>query len=822
MIKNQEEDEFVAVRVQDPRVQNEGFWNSYVDYKIFLHTNSKAFTAKTSCVRRRYSEFVWLKKNLQKNSGLVPVPDLPGKSLFSFSNEEFLEKRRKGLQFFLDKVLHMTVCLSDSQLHLFLQTQLPIGHIVDCVQGHTPYTVTDAILTYASSNRGWVQAQEEDDLIQEPSLTPVSYESMESPAPHLPTLPSAKAPELLHLASSESEEHIAEIHEYMETMELQLNESEMPPLKSQQGKSSDNAAVDRISPEDITISGDTQGEQAAVRQQGEEEEVTQLLGCRLLMPVEVHSPLDTDADGVAETEESPENEGTAPCLQGVPVPTTHKEAGREGSPEEDFPQVSSQEQVQVDGNKDQSSDAKSNGSIDQDPNQEQIHVKEPYSEISEEAEPNVAIASAVDDDVEGRSETPVKNVELIDDVKQEVGRTESNGLDCDGDSRSESDIESIQEESELYMQTALPEDERLHSTEVSRGEPLDCETNGEATRDHGVAEVTEAEETNSCIHLPTDSTEDLSRDLMEPQSNGNPTNGATLDEVTTDQEQKHCYIETVQSVKRIAQVHNNAESAHEETVAKVSETCEEINSSIDTVPEEECEEQGEEEEEDESFSTDGKEVEVSVKQTAQVQNNPESAHETLTEGNETQEEVDPYIEAVIEEQEEEEGEEEEDDESFSTDGKEVEVSVRQTAQVQNNPESAHEETVAEGNETQEEIDPYIETVIEEQEEDEQEEDEEQKEEQEEEREEEQDEKDKKLSPGFTNSATLEVQANGDPTCDISTQEVSVAQEGTVEINVPVPASEDAPGLFYLTNGGPHRILELESSRTVEGEDEHKG
>ncbi|XP_072315744.1 sorting nexin-11-like, partial [Eucyclogobius newberryi] len=169
--------EFVAVRVQDPRIQNEGSWNSFVDYKIFLHTNSKAFTAKTSCVRRRYSEFVWLKKKLQKNSGLVPVPDLPGKSLFSFSNDDFLERRRKGLQFFLDKVVHMTVCLSDSQLHLFLQTQLPVGHILDCVQGHTPYTVTDAILTYASSNRGYAQAQEEDAVVKERNIT-VSYESM--------------------------------------------------------------------------------------------------------------------------------------------------------------------------------------------------------------------------------------------------------------------------------------------------------------------------------------------------------------------------------------------------------------------------------------------------------------------------------------------------------------------------------------------------------------------------------------------------------------------------------------------------------------------
>ncbi|NXA56637.1 SNX11 protein, partial [Nothocercus julius] len=96
--------ELTTVRVQDPRVQNEGSWNSYVDYKIFLHTNSKAFTAKTSCVRRRYREFVWLRKQLQKNAGLVPVPELPGKSTFFVgSTDEFVEKRRQGLQQFLEK-----------------------------------------------------------------------------------------------------------------------------------------------------------------------------------------------------------------------------------------------------------------------------------------------------------------------------------------------------------------------------------------------------------------------------------------------------------------------------------------------------------------------------------------------------------------------------------------------------------------------------------------------------------------------------------------------------------------------------------------------
>ncbi|XP_008111685.1 sorting nexin-11 isoform X1 [Anolis carolinensis] len=161
MLESQEQEELTTVRVQDPRVQNEGSWNSYVDYKIFLHTNSKAFTAKTSCVRRRYREFVWLKKRLQKNAGLVPVPELPGKStFFAGSTDEFIEKRRQGLQQFLEKVLQNVVLLSDSQLHLFLQSQLSIPEIEACVQGRGPLSVTDAILRYAMSNCGWVQEED--------------------------------------------------------------------------------------------------------------------------------------------------------------------------------------------------------------------------------------------------------------------------------------------------------------------------------------------------------------------------------------------------------------------------------------------------------------------------------------------------------------------------------------------------------------------------------------------------------------------------------------------------------------------------------------
>ncbi|TKS89465.1 Sorting nexin-11 [Collichthys lucidus] len=285
MISNQEDDEFIAVRVQDPRIQNEGSWNSYVDYKIFLHTNSKAFTAKTSCVRRRYSEFAWLKKKLQKNAGLVPVPDLPAKSFFSFSNEDFLEGRRKGLQTFLDKVVHMTVCLSDSQLHLFLQTQLPVGHIEDCVQGHTPYTVTDAILTYASSNRGFAQAQE-DDSIKEPSLT-VSYESMESPAPHQPCLQPKEtfSPELVSCGDPDPLESILQLCDHG-TVELQHQEKSS--IRVLQMNNHLEAVVEDCGPGEASFFlGECRDDCESFSEQ------TQQRSCQIQTPVEVHSPMGT-------------------------------------------------------------------------------------------------------------------------------------------------------------------------------------------------------------------------------------------------------------------------------------------------------------------------------------------------------------------------------------------------------------------------------------------------------------------------------------------------------------------------------------------------
>nr|XP_055076008.1 sorting nexin-10A isoform X1 [Misgurnus anguillicaudatus] len=138
--------EFINVWVRDPQLHKEDFWHTYIDYEICLYTNSMCFQRKTSVVRRRYSEFVWLRQRLQDNALLIELPKLPpGNPFFNFSNEFQIGQRMKGLQQFLQKVLETPLLLSDSRLHLFLQSQLKIAKIDACSQGQTHYTVAQAI-----------------------------------------------------------------------------------------------------------------------------------------------------------------------------------------------------------------------------------------------------------------------------------------------------------------------------------------------------------------------------------------------------------------------------------------------------------------------------------------------------------------------------------------------------------------------------------------------------------------------------------------------------------------------------------------------------
>lgn len=138
--------EFFSVCVRNPHSYKEDFWHSHIDYEICLHTNSMCFSKKSSCVRRRYSEFVWLRQRLQDNALLIDVPKLPPwNPFFSLGKTCQVTDRMKGLQRFLEDVLQTPVLLSDSRLHLFLQSQLSVAKIEACALGRTRYSVAQAI-----------------------------------------------------------------------------------------------------------------------------------------------------------------------------------------------------------------------------------------------------------------------------------------------------------------------------------------------------------------------------------------------------------------------------------------------------------------------------------------------------------------------------------------------------------------------------------------------------------------------------------------------------------------------------------------------------
>ncbi|XP_041727588.1 sorting nexin-10B isoform X3 [Coregonus clupeaformis] len=140
--------QFISVWVRDPRIQKNDFWHAHMDYEICIHTNSLCFTKKISCVRRRYSEFVWLRQKLQANSLLmIQLPELPPKNpFFSLNNAQQITERMKGLQKFLELTLESNMLLSDSCLHLFLQSDLGVSKIEACASGRSHYSVSQAVL----------------------------------------------------------------------------------------------------------------------------------------------------------------------------------------------------------------------------------------------------------------------------------------------------------------------------------------------------------------------------------------------------------------------------------------------------------------------------------------------------------------------------------------------------------------------------------------------------------------------------------------------------------------------------------------------------
>uniref|UniRef100_A0A3Q3C261 Sorting nexin 3 n=1 Tax=Haplochromis burtoni TaxID=8153 RepID=A0A3Q3C261_HAPBU len=96
---------FLEIDVSNPETVGVGR-GRYTTYEVRLKTNLPIFKLKESSVRRRYSDFEWLRAELERESKVV-VPPLPGKALFrqlpfrgddGIFDDSFIEERRQGLE----------------------------------------------------------------------------------------------------------------------------------------------------------------------------------------------------------------------------------------------------------------------------------------------------------------------------------------------------------------------------------------------------------------------------------------------------------------------------------------------------------------------------------------------------------------------------------------------------------------------------------------------------------------------------------------------------------------------------------------------------
>ncbi|XP_065175084.1 sorting nexin-12-like isoform X2 [Sycon ciliatum] len=119
---------FLEIDVLNP--ETHGVANKrYTDYEVRMRTNLPIFILKESTVRRRYSDFEWLRSELERDSKIL-VPALPGKALKrllpfrsddGIFEDDFIEERRGALEIFVNKVSGHPLAQNEKCLHMFLQ-----------------------------------------------------------------------------------------------------------------------------------------------------------------------------------------------------------------------------------------------------------------------------------------------------------------------------------------------------------------------------------------------------------------------------------------------------------------------------------------------------------------------------------------------------------------------------------------------------------------------------------------------------------------------------------------------------------------------------
>jgi len=125
--------DYINIEVSDPLTETDNTGKPlYTTYLITVETTFPEYSSNNFSVRRRYSEFVWLKNHLrqrmEEKGKRLTIADLPGDTVSSFLGpgrfeKEFIEDRRKGLQSFMKSVANHPWARFEEGLHKFLEKQ---------------------------------------------------------------------------------------------------------------------------------------------------------------------------------------------------------------------------------------------------------------------------------------------------------------------------------------------------------------------------------------------------------------------------------------------------------------------------------------------------------------------------------------------------------------------------------------------------------------------------------------------------------------------------------------------------------------------------
>ncbi|KIW83518.1 hypothetical protein Z517_02763 [Fonsecaea pedrosoi CBS 271.37] len=120
-------DGILEVTVDSPLKENDGTKDAYVSYQVTTHTDFKSFQKSDFSVRRRFTDFVFLRQTLHRDYQACAIPPLPEKNNLAYVrgdrfSTEFTQRRAWSLHRFLKRCTLHPVLRRAPILLLFLET----------------------------------------------------------------------------------------------------------------------------------------------------------------------------------------------------------------------------------------------------------------------------------------------------------------------------------------------------------------------------------------------------------------------------------------------------------------------------------------------------------------------------------------------------------------------------------------------------------------------------------------------------------------------------------------------------------------------------